>query len=72
MANLVYEVRFRDGQWCVLLGDAALFRFTERADAVARLDDLVIVGAKGKDIEIRVYDEKDALVSRHSGLDYEI
>ncbi|MGE3142581.1 MAG: hypothetical protein AB7L65_04625 [Hyphomonadaceae bacterium] len=72
MSRLIYEVRLREGKWCVLLGDAALFRFEDKAEAIARLDDLAVVGARGKDLEIRVYDENDALVERHSGLDYEI
>ncbi len=72
MTRLTYEIRPEAGKWHVRLEALTLFSFDTRAEAIARADDLAVVGAKGRDVEIVVYDEAGAVVSRTSALDYEI
>jgi hypothetical protein len=72
MQPLIYEVRFADGRWRVQLDGTALFTFATREEAIQRADDLAIVGAAGRDLQIHVYDEAGALVSRLTSRDYSI
>ncbi len=70
---IVYEVRYQQAKWVVTHGQTVLFRFSDRAEAIARLDDVAYAGARLRnDVEIRIYDEKGDLEQRYSGLDFEI
>jgi hypothetical protein len=72
MQPLIYEVRYADGRWCVVLDGTALFAFDAREEAVKRADDLAIVGAAGRDLQIHIYDETGALQQRITSQDYSI
>ncbi|MBL8549475.1 MAG: hypothetical protein JNJ73_05780 [Hyphomonadaceae bacterium] len=72
MQPLIYEVRFDAGRWVVRLDGATLFSFAAREEAVQRADDLAIVGAAGRDLQIHLYDEAGVLQQRLTARDYDI